>query len=228
MNETEYDIELIDLYLRGKLDTQLREKFELRLKEDSDFKSFVEAQREVILGLKVDAFGEDVRAYLGSKKTTKTINFKPWILTGIAASIVVIVSVIYLFAPHEDLFHQYFEPYPDLISNRTTSDGSDAMFYYSSGKFAPAIASFDKKEVLNDHEKFYQGISYLAIDKTDQAKKVFSDLLITDRAPYAKWYLSLCYLKEHNHEKTIRSLQGIHKDEYNYTKATQIIEELTN
>ena len=160
------DIELIDLYLEDKLDPDALAKFENRVKADAEFRDLVDSQRHVIVEIKSAAFRDNVKSYLTARnEKSSVIQFPYWKWIGMAASVVIVIaSIVYLAMPRENLFEQYFEPYPDLISTRNkSSESTDAMYNYNSGKYALAIASFAKIDSLSNQEKFYLGVSYLVV-----------------------------------------------------------------
>ena len=224
MRENKDDIELIDLYLEKKLDTESIERVENRSSTDVEFRKLVEAQRLIVSEIKTSAFKNDVEVYLKSKKS-RFIN--PWLLSGIAASISILLAV-FLTPSDSNSFEKYFEPYPDLISNRDVVNNGNAMYYYGNMQYELAITAFEEKSKLSDFEKLYLGISYLAADQLSKAQKTFLQLQQTEREPYARWYLALCYLKSKEKEAAIQQLRLIQPEDYKYQEASKLLDELSN
>ena len=203
MEENLNDIELIESYLSNQLDSQESTDFEQRLTDDRAFKELFEARNILIKELKVDAFKDDLSAYMKSKQPVKQFRLSQYWISGIAASLILVSFIVYLLMPGENLFESHFQPYPNTISSRADGNQSEAMYHYSVGNYAEAIQLFENQEVIKEKEKLYLGISYLAIDKVDKAISIFTTQLSSERAPYARWYLALCILKKEDHEKAI-------------------------
>lgn len=228
MEKQENDIELIDAYLIGSLNEKEFISFEQQLSNDPELQRRVDTQKTLVTELKVNAFNDDVKSYLSRNKGTKTIQFSKWRLIGIAASVVILISTVYLLRPKESLSDQYYEPYPDLISTRAPTQNSDAMFHYNKKEYETAIGLFKKQDILTDSENFYLGVSYLSVEKLDQAEIIFTKLLTTERKPLAQWYLSLSYIKSGEESKAVQSLRQIKEGEYKHAEALRLLDELVD
>ena len=90
----------------------------------------------------------------------------------------------------------------------------DALDKYDNGLYAEAASIFDDITV-NDENKFqvwlYGGNAYLNVGQIEKSKKMFINV-IEENAGFvsqAKWYLSLCYVKNGEIEKAIPILEEI-------------------
>ncbi len=143
----------------------------------------------------------------GAKKTAKIRRFY-WV-GGISAAAAIALLLIYIgllprFAPSPgDLFSQYFEPMPNILTsidrsqNNTTPDtvqpGKDISF----GTGAPTGTEKEELELIED---FYQANQLLSKDKAAEAIPLLTPLAgqDSDFGQAASWYLALAYLKTLN------------------------------
>lgn len=224
MKFQENDIELIDQYLNGELNDNQSNDLQAKLKEDPEFEKLMELQKEVISTIKTSAFEQDVQAYLDGTRETKSIRLNPSVITGIAASIVLIISVVFYFNQKDvNYYDQYFEPYPDLISQRAVTDNSYAMYHYGRGEFQEAVAAFEEMDAMSKDERFYAGIAYLSVGELDKAESNLSASLSTDWSSFAIWYLALRFLKSQDYERAIQHLSQIQPGEFKYEEAQKIL-----
>ncbi|MEO9853147.1 MAG: hypothetical protein ABJH72_14090 [Reichenbachiella sp.] len=222
-------IEKFDGYINNDISEESQMEFEKMLATEPELQSQFDLYKESVNALKVVAIKNEMSAIFDKKnKATKIIKLSSWRWAGIAASITIIISTVYLLTPGKSLFDQYFEPYTNFISHRSASDGSMAMFHYSNAEYEKAFTEFENMNLLNNKEKIYLGISYLAANRQEKSESIFKELLQTDQKPYAQWYLSLCYLKMNSNEQAVQILREIEIGEYKYQEASQLLDEIAN
>lgn len=217
MEEEEKDIELIEAYFKGALIGPALEEFERRLSSDKRFADEVQDYMLIMKEVQIAgrrSFSDKMKAWESEieSKTTKTNVIPIRRLFSIAATLLIIASagayIIFKSIPSDnvELFNQYFEPYEDVITNRSAGQLSvqTAMNYYNEGKFAEAIKYLE--EAMKDNRdnlsiQCYLGIAYLADNQTQMAKEVLESVADSEPGLYneiADWYLALVYLRQND------------------------------
>ena len=132
----------------------------------------------------------------------------------VAAIIIALLAVgaIILFSTKakvdsQQLFAEYFKPYPNVITTKGMNEEllSAGMYYYDMAKYDSALLFYNKiLETKPERQDvlFYKGICLLATDKPETA--MASLIKVADTSPYksqSEWYLALAYLKSGNRLK---------------------------
>jgi tetratricopeptide (TPR) repeat protein len=145
-----------------------------------------------------------------------------------AAFTMLIVATFVLFNtinnPSSDrIFAQHFKPFENQGSGfrgdiEKVDDNvqllRDALDRYDNGNYAEAVSIFDRI-TINDEIKYqvwlYGGNAYLIEGQIDKAKKMFQNIIDEDAGYviYAKWYLSLCYVRNEEYEEAKPLLEEI-------------------
>lgn len=160
----------------------------------------------------------------------------------IAASLILIlaVSFILLFVvqpSHEKLFEKYFEPYPNVITEKGSTLDEDklfnlGMYYYDLKNYDTAIIVFNKlleTDSTNGTILFYSGIAYLGLEKSSEAINVFSfmknkEINFTEQI---MWYHSLSYILQDDYQKAIPMLKELKQGRGHYSnKADEILSKI--
>lgn len=164
----------------------------------------------------------------------------------IAASITLImVTSIALFninttPSHQKLYAAYYAPFENYGNKRSLektkqNHWKDALFYYDNAQYEKALENFNNininKSAIN-YPSFplYKGNTLVMLDKHDEAKSIFLQMLEDDDGMIiqAKWFLSMCYLYENNTEKLIpllKEISEIHASSKS-KKAQEILDQL--
>lgn len=214
MKDEEKDIELIESFLKGTLTGTALQEFELRRTSDPSFASDVNDYLLIMKEVKVSgqrAFIDKVREWedevASKEKETRVIPMRR--LLSVAATVLLIAAaggyIVFKSLPvgNAELFDQYFEPYEDVISQRSGDQGplQMGMNFYNDGNYPEAVKYLEealKNNYGNLSVQCYLGISYLADDKTQRAENIFKSLIQTEPGLYreiAEWNLALLYLK---------------------------------
>jgi tetratricopeptide (TPR) repeat protein len=227
-SQEEIDIELIETYHKRKLGKKEQYEFDKRISEDPEFAQKVEDYLLIInavTALGANEFDNKIQSWedeIQNKNKKKIELRRLWMA---AAGIIIILLPIgyWLFSDlasitsSQTLFVTYFEPYEDVISQRSSanSDLSNAMKAYNSKNYASAIEFYTKVPQENPNyieAIFYLSISNIALDQLEMAKSNLLQVMATDQGLYreaAQWYLTLIYLKRDNLKKVDSSLQVI-------------------
>ncbi|MBL6446832.1 hypothetical protein JMN32_10950 [Fulvivirga sp. 29W222] len=249
MEQEEKDIELIDAYHKGKLSTHEIEEFDKRRADDAEFNKQVEDYLHVMS--EVRSFGEqEFMKKLGTweeeisgRKSAKVIPIKR-ILSVAAVILVLMIPIGYLVLQNvaqpnnEELFATYFQPYEDIISQRSDAQSlqEKGLSAYNQQNYRAAIAYFESHidENLQDNAiKTYLGISYLAVSEAEQAEKWLKETSKNATGLYrevSEWYLALTYLKLGESKKAQEQLTLItqHPDHMFKSQAEVLYRELGN
>ncbi|WP_373516553.1 tol-pal system YbgF family protein, partial [Pricia sp.] len=172
-------------------------------------------------------------------RTLPRRNYPNW---AIAASIALLVGFGWLGyhnffgSNYADLYQENFQEYPNTVYTITRSDAVESIeregfAAYEAGNYKTAIDNFEKIPPKNQkpYLDFYRAQSYLQIDKTEEAKKLFKTNIRNGSAfvPESHWYLALTYLREKDTENALLQLQALTtRYDYNKEKASTLLQEL--
>jgi hypothetical protein len=233
MNKDIDPIQKIDSYLQGDLNSEEIDSFEKQLSSDPVLREDLVSTQHVIEGISGYAFKQklsDLHDEYLTRKKSKTIQL--YYLTGIAASLVLILIAYFYLSPTPSThYYSYFVPYASPVNVRSgnESNASQAAFeHYQLGEYDLAIVDFGKlnSETLTEETKFYQAISYLAQRNPNKASSILANLKGEQYHEQANWYLSVCYLLMNEKGKATAVLKKIQLGEYNYEKAQEILNKL--
>ena len=252
MNKEEIDIELIEKYLEHRLSKEQELEFQARLQTEKAFHEHVEKIKLLIEGIRYSGSKSSIRSKieqlastlpdieLGQKrqfKLTRTQFLK------YAASFALILAFAWLSRDvllkpdHEEIFSANFEPYLNtgngMVRGSVADRSPEQLAYaaYDSENFADAVKQFDALLAKNDDAamRLYLGNSLLALGEVESAKQQFLTLLQNDAGLIiqAKWYLSLCYLKNGEIDQAQEILQELSQNGKSYRKmASKILKDL--
>ncbi len=240
MDKSEYHDELIQKYVHGQLDSSEQEDFDKLIEKHPDLIKKAEAILEVQAGL--EALGaEQLRSEIGEweKEITKQKNiFRLRPVLSIAASLLILVaaSIAIFVSPNvnDDLFHTYYQPYPDLITSRGTSSGllTRGMEAYNAQNYQNAVrdlTDYVRQSTADPGANLYLALSHLELNHFDQARKNLTHLL--DQSLYgqqAQWYILLSHLAQDQRKDALTSARAIASDSGHYksVEAQEILQQL--
>lgn len=246
MEQEEKDIELIEAYFDGTLEQDDLVYFEKRRAEDADFDSKVDDYGQIIKEIRAfgkQDFADKLKTWeteIASKKEAKVIPMKR-LLSIAAAVIIILVPLAYLLLSNvfdhsnQELFTAYFEPYQDVISERSAEMGAleQGLSAYNQSNFPSAISQLEIYLAAHPDEqgaKCYLGISYLASQQPDKAESMLKPVAEHSSGLFkevAEWYLALAYLQQDQKEKARDQLRKIasQPDHIFGTRASQLLGE---
>jgi tetratricopeptide (TPR) repeat protein len=220
-------LELIEKYLKGKLNSTELKELNFLLK---DSKSLSAAAREH--GIIIEGIKEAGRNNLKKKLKGLTAAFNREKKRA-DAKFTITKKVRETLTK---LYSRYFSPYEDLVTVRSGNKKyallNEAMHYYNNHNYDDAVKLFRKilrSEPQNIAVLFYSGIALLEMDKAGDALKAFKKVIRLDSG-YLKeqslWYTGLIYLKQYDVNKAIRVFSAIPPDYANYSFAQKIMKTL--
>ncbi len=242
------DHQLIDKFLRGQLDAQEQELFDKK-QSDVDFKEELTWRNNSLAVIKKNG-RQDLKKKLqlldkkieeeksASQPTpTKVLNINRGRWLTIAATLLILAGMFWwwnLQAPDsEDLFAQYFEPYPNVIAPIVKSDAPEltevekAFQTYEKGFYSQAIPLLKK---LNTPEaKFYLGVAQLTQGENKDAINhlKFIATQSDNRFQHAsQWYLAMAYFKNDQPDEANEMLKLIRQNPEHifYKQAGELVE----
>lgn len=215
---------LIEKFLSGFL-SQEEELLFLDRKKDETFNN--ELEEAIIYQLGRQQLKEKLKNISTSQKNlilVKPIYRYSKIAMAIAAIAIILFSINLFFKTDqfslntEQLYTDYYEPYPNIYSTKGISEDrmstiDEAMQLYDAERYATAVSSFAKitqESKTNNNVTFYYGQSLLA-NRDYQTAKVELKKISAGHPLYneAQWYLGLIYLKQDSLEKTRRIYKGL-------------------
>ena len=218
-NENNFsDLELLDKYLDGELDNTEKRDLERRMQEDPGLKNELEILRISRDAVRTKALRERVKKLHQTlipeihADETKVVPigrknrfFK--VVTGVAASVIIIIAsfVVYQYSTvsADKLYAQQFLSY-ELPVTRSDADGITTIdSLYLSGSYAKVIEYFNALNQKGVRDYFLTAMSYLHIEKFDEAIALFQHIVDKNNSAAGEryfeqetdFYLSLAYLK---------------------------------
>jgi len=139
-----------------------------------------------------------------------------------AILLITLFSVFQIFfqqPPHEKLFAEYFQPYPNTIPLTRSSQSGElietAMMQYELGNFNTCLSQLTtilSKDAKNSTAHFYAGICLLKTNRPEEAIQHFG--LVNKGSNFgepADWYAALAHLKNKNIKTAKQNLNLIVK-----------------
>ena len=222
------DEEDILRYINHSMSDEERTRLEERLAKEEGLREELEHSRLIhaIVDQETSTFANEVRDVIQAKKGSR------FNLMWVAASICIILTVgIIMLWPSgsvEDLGTQFMEPYPDVITNRSTENIIN-MDPYNQGNYQQAIEVFEPLADEDLRVVLYLGVSYLMLDKNEEALKVLNEAQSNNSQFEADftWYIGLAALKSGEKEQAIAAFEQLKKNSNYYRKrASEILENL--
>ena len=246
MKDDEEDIELIEAYLRGTLDDQALAAFQRRRHDDPEFDREVIDYSQIINQIRTTHEKDFINklkhwdSEIENRQEAKVIPLRT--IFSIAASVLLLaVFGVYLFRnsqrDHEQLFQEYFQPYENVVSERSGKNDSQqkGMELYDQKKYDDAIVHL-KLAAIEDPDnpslKCYLGISYLAGGHLQEARTTLEAMVHDDDQSLfkevAEWNLAMTYLKLDNNSSLKKALEAIiqQKDHLYREQAEELLREM--
>ena len=226
---------LIEKYLRHNLSVEEQQVFDKLISKDTNFKKEVDFQTNLQKAIVQDD-EDNFRHFINEleQKKPKKLNYTRWI---IAASLVALFGLIFMFIPKEDnsvntLYASNFKPYKNVIApqvrgNKDDSEKNMAFIAYEKKDYELAIAKFDElyNKTKEPYYLFYKANALLQIGKTEEAIPLLKAHLNTNDSLVEKsnWYLALAYLKIDDVKQAKLYLNKIVKDNLYHSKKAKYI-----
>ena len=243
------NLDLIDAYLNGNLDTNEMLDFDDRLKSDPEFQlEFQEVKlikniiREEVRSKVLQSL-KDQEASIETLQITKThTTMKKYI--SIAATLLLIVSLSYfgLFSGTSEvdgskIFGQYYQAYTNIASGIERGSAVDLTNLKNRAYYAYDLGNYEEAErglaQLVETEKnadnyFYLGIAHIEMGDIEAAKNDLN-VVLNNYSKYteqAQWYLALTLLKDGSTEEALSNLVdlGVNGESYK-EKSVEILKE---
>lgn len=230
----------IDRYVNGEMTTSEVNVFEQRMRENGALAEEVLLHRDVLVGMN-QYFNLDLKKKLQEEEARlkkKPVNVFKWV--GIAASIVLIIAAYFVFftgqTDPQQLYAQYYQPYPNIVAPAQRSDDNTAnqgLSLYEAGNYTEALKFFNQQisEGKDDaYLLFYAGIASLNTNAEASAIEYFEKVVNRQDATFAspaQWYLGLTYLKLEQKRDAVQIFEEIKASENDYSqRASDVLENL--
>lgn len=233
---TEKDLELVEKFFDQELSREDTLHVEERIKSDPAFRALFDQERMLIKSIRLDGLRNDLsrlkeiddRMFSGESSKSRIIPLTWW---AAAAAIITIAVLAWWGLPEKEnsdaLFQAYFQPYPNIFEPTVRGESEltarqQAFQAYESGRYSDALTLFGSvPNAQNDPEiLMLSGNAHLMLGNTSAAEDNFLTLInnFDELDLQAKWYLSLCYLKQGNGEKARTVLSELGQTEVSYAK----------
>jgi tetratricopeptide (TPR) repeat protein len=246
MRPTDSDITLVEKYFDSELSADEINFFQARIERDESFKALVQREKIIIGAIRSQGLLDNLQ-YLksveekiqGNQAHPSFSNVKRWYYYAAAAVIGFLIAIISLFPMQQssdELVADYFQPYPNVFEptvrgSNTATNRTAAFQAYEQKNYEKAAQEF--KVLLQEKKEpgllLLLGNSNLMLDKTQEAQENFVTLIqeFDDLDLQAKWYLSLCYLKNGDRENARKMLKELGDMEVSYaSKAKELLEKV--
>lgn len=246
MNDSTQYIELVERYFDNDMTDEEKVLFMQQLDTDKALRHLFDREKLLINTVRFGAAKNHLTFFKELEKSLPDVTVErkesaTWMYYAAAATVLLlVVAGIYMFgnkeATPDELYAEYFAPYPNVFE--PTVRGSEeatkrafAFQKYEEGEYAQAAALFE--EITSEKKEpgilLLLGNANLALGKTDAARNNFNDLIqmADSNAAAARWYLSLCYLRDGQLEQAKDTLEVVAKGDDAYSeKARQLINAL--
>lgn len=244
--ENENDIALVERYFDQELSDQEITSFNQRLESDSNFKALFDREKMLIHSIRYEGLRNDLGVLKQIEKRasqnnppTKSLRLDSWYFKAAAVIIIVVIAGRVLLPRQEDseeLFQNYFKPYPNtfeptLRGSDDVTQRSEAFLAYEQHNYQKAVEGFN--EILKNGNEpavlLLAGNANLALGNVEEAKNNFRILIkdFDDLDTQAKWFLSLCYLKEGDIDQAKMMLEELGGTEIFYAdKAKELLKKV--
>jgi len=230
MRNWDENIERFDAYHSGRLSPAEREAFEGQLADDETFKADFEAYISEVAVIKSLGIREEMGEVMSEARNSGKGRLMYFIPLGVAAVLTIVLLALPKKAANpEELFQQYFEPYPNAISGREViGDIDKALNLYVVKEYEKAIAIFGQL-APTDTVNFYKSMSHLARGETKPALIGFRQ--ITNESLFyepTQWYSALGFLLAGESDSTRVYLTRITSKDVNYEAAQAILKAISD
>jgi hypothetical protein len=250
MNHSIEDIELVERYFDNTLTDQETAQLTIKLQKDAELLRIFEQEKLLVKTIRFRAAENDLKFLKHLEKSLsqpgKRYLPRHWYYYAAAACITVFALAGILMPASQqtpqELYASYFEPYPNVFEPALRGSGS-LLHRQAINKRAEAFQAYDERSYEKAAQLFAElltekqdpgmllllGNSNLALNNTEDAKKNFNDLIANFDGLdiQAKWFLSLCYLKEGQTEKARNLLEELGETEISYAKkAKKLLKEV--
>ncbi|TJZ63384.1 hypothetical protein FAZ15_03635 [Sphingobacterium olei] len=244
--------DLIDDYLRDKLDEEQRREVERLADTNEHFRTELDFHKQTKLAFanqqherlkkRLQSLSDEAPKPLNPNQPTNRFGKSFWF---VAATVLLISSIgLYVWSLKQseaspmDLYIVYFEPYPNVALPVTRdetqlNEHSLAYSYYEQAEYAKAYELFEnllQNSSIDDPEIFfYKGISAMQLNLNDEAIALFNKYKGEATAKLerqAKWYEALTRLKQGDKVQTRKLLQYLADDPgYKQTEAIRLLKQ---
>ena len=154
--------------------------------------------------------------------TTSGTRVFHWKFLSIAASVLLILGFVGVLrfqrpSPSQELFQQYFDPYPVMsVVRGNTANGLDPLQIYSAGKYEQFVELLSSqrnatlKKFKSSKLQLAYGNALLAISQPEKAIEVLGQIMQgEDHFLDAQWYLALAHLRLQDYDKSQALLEQL-------------------
>lgn len=249
MTSMEQELDIIEAYLKGTLDSTEQKAFETRLKE-ADFKQTVDDIQVLINGIyesehrsmrhKMSKWDQE----MDQQDSTPVVKM-PMIKWAIAAAIAIFIAAsVYIInntlnpgLNNQEIVATVYEPYPSVAFSSQRGIEQEMDIYMQAFR---AYDNQEYKNFLNLSKKlvdpeyhvyivFYQAQSHQSLGEDGKAIALYQEVIEENDLflNQALWYQALGYLNSDQTELAVSNLKELEKGTSSYaTKAVKLLEEL--
>lgn len=226
------DIALIEKYLDGEMSPEETQVFEEKQDTSAEFREAVVFHRQLLGHLETQqklALKSELQGMMSETPETSSFNWKIW---SVAASILLVLGFVGVLqlqgpSPSQQLFDQYFDPYPVLsVVRGDTPNGLNPLHLYAEGKyelFVEVMADQRNAAKLKSTKlQLAYGNALLAISKPEEAIEALSQIKeVQDHYLDAQWYLALAHLRLQNLEEAQELLKPLMEQQSFYKSSAR-------
>ena len=243
MDDSLHNKDLLIRYLDGEMANDERLALEERLQSEenlllelNNLQIAIQAIRQYGTIEQVGAIHQQMMQEIKGQKQAKVVSFRKTIryTMAVAASALVLFVGIRLYmnaqVSPEKLYNEAFVDFNLSAARGSKVGGSDIEKLYEQKNYS-AVTTASRSRLLSAKDSLLIGLSYLHIDKTNQAIHFFEQLSASgnDFQQDAQFYLSLSYLKEKNYQKAaalMKVIEGNPAHLYHEQISTELVEDV--
>lgn len=220
MSKSEKDIELFRRHMFSLLSEEERQMFDERLASDAEFEQAYNEYKALSEVLFVEE-SKQLKSHLQEYAASTRKSLFGWLR--IAAAVVVLFGVfaVYQWAPANEPYEEYFDPYPNVIAPVTRGNLNSettlqrAFERYEQEDYALAGELFEQcmKENRSDSIHFYWAMSLMNAEEEGRAEEALRALL--ESSPQnnflgeSQWYYGLLRLRNKDMQGAKTAFQAV-------------------
>jgi tetratricopeptide (TPR) repeat protein len=246
MENNTRDRELIQGYIDGTLTGSEEVEINYRLREEQGLQKMLAEHEGLVFGIRLAHMKEKLQQLRSLEAglppvSNRNMVLRVWAPLAAAAVLIIAAGLWYIIpaetsTSYQELYTAYFEPFdsPGSGLTRSTENEKDlkarAYIAYDAKDYSGASKLFVDLLKQKDDPIAYLclGSSWLALNKPEEAEKVFTHILQNhgDLVTQAKWYLALTFLRQGKIERTKATLWEISNSSTYGEEARELLRKL--
>lgn len=239
MNKQDDNTELFHKRMLSLLSDEEEQAFAARIAAEEDFAQEYQEYKSLAEVLIVQE-GEELKKQLTTLSSVASKSEPVWWKAAAVVAILFGIFAVYQWAPGEDLYQDYFDPYPNVLVPTTRGQHSPdsilqrAFSKYDREDYQGASVLFEEllKQNPSDSIQFYWAMTLLNTEQNQKAESVLKELMEefpqNEFKAETHWYYGLVLLKNKETEAAKDAFKRVveHPGTFKKKEAQELLEQL--